>query len=234
MPVSDRTLKHQAIYHKIWDDVRDKGIQISKGLLETIIKEGASLLHTEKEDLLKSALLYAYLLWVDDTGARHCGKNGFCTSIGNEFFAYFKSTYSKSCINFYEILRGDRTGYLINDATLKYLDKYSLSKKFRELIESNNGAHLKDKETLESFFHEHRIKGKNTIRILTESMLYTVLLDIGIPKDLIILSDGAPQYAVFVHALCWIHAERGLKKLLPEDQEERELLNRPLSNPSVL
>jgi hypothetical protein len=29
---------------------------------------------------------------VDDTGARHKGKNGYCTHIGNEWFAWFEST----------------------------------------------------------------------------------------------------------------------------------------------
>ena len=39
---------------------------------------------------------------VDDTGARHNGRNGVCTHIGNEWFAYFESTESKSRINFLE------------------------------------------------------------------------------------------------------------------------------------
>ena len=37
---------------------------------------------------------------VDDTGARHNGKNGYCTHVGNEDFAWFESTESKSRINF--------------------------------------------------------------------------------------------------------------------------------------
>jgi len=31
---------------------------------------------------------------VDDTGARHNGKNGYCTHIGNEYFAWFETTQS--------------------------------------------------------------------------------------------------------------------------------------------
>jgi hypothetical protein len=48
---------------------------------------------------------------VDDTGARHQGHNGFCTHIGNELFAYFESTDSKSRQNFLEVLRGAYTDY---------------------------------------------------------------------------------------------------------------------------
>jgi len=31
----------------------------------------------------------------------------------------------------------------------------------------------------------------------------------------VILSDDAGQFNVFLHALCWIHAERGIKSLIP-------------------
>ncbi len=55
-------------------------------------------------------------------------------------------------------------------------------------------------------------------------MLYAVLIDSGIPKEIIILSDGAPQFNVFIHAMCWVHAERPLKKLLPKDEDERKLI----------
>ncbi len=43
----------------------------------------------------------------DDTGARHDGKNGYCTHIGNELFAWFSGTESKSRINFLSCLGED-------------------------------------------------------------------------------------------------------------------------------
>ncbi|HIG39727.1 MAG: hypothetical protein ABGY96_11595 [bacterium] len=42
---------------------------------------------------------------VDDSGARHQGKNGFVTHIGNDWFGWFQSTDSKSRVNFLELLR---------------------------------------------------------------------------------------------------------------------------------
>jgi hypothetical protein len=35
------------------------------------------------------------------------------------------------------------------------------------------------------------------------------------------LSDGAPQFVVFVHAACWIHAELPLAKLVPHNDQHR-------------
>ncbi|MDH4200742.1 MAG: hypothetical protein OEV66_10220 [Spirochaetia bacterium] len=59
--------------------------------------------HKEKEDILKVGLQISKSVTTDDTGLRHRGANGYCTHIGNEFFAYFKSSNSKSRINFLEI-----------------------------------------------------------------------------------------------------------------------------------
>jgi hypothetical protein len=36
-----------------------------------------------------------------------------------------------------------------------------------------------------------------------------------------LLSDVAQQFVVFVHAACWVHAERPLAKLVPHNEEHR-------------
>ena len=41
------------------------------------------------------------------------------------------------------------------------------------------------------------------------------LIHHGFPSDLVILSDDAGQFDVFLHALCWIHAERVFQRILP-------------------
>jgi hypothetical protein len=57
---------------------------------------------------------------VDDTGARHRGANAVCTQIGNDSFAWFGTTGSKSRLNFLDLLRAGHTDYVINDAALDY------------------------------------------------------------------------------------------------------------------
>jgi hypothetical protein len=51
--------------------------------------------------MLSAGIEVSRYLQTEDTGARHEGKNGYCTYIGNELFAWFKSTQSKSWINFW-------------------------------------------------------------------------------------------------------------------------------------
>jgi hypothetical protein len=58
---------------------------------------------------LRQALKSPSYVNVDDTGARHQGKNGYCTHIANECFSWFESTDTKSRINFLRLLRAGRT-----------------------------------------------------------------------------------------------------------------------------
>src|SRR5664280_2615603 len=61
---------------------------------------------------------------------------------------------------------------------------------------------------------QHGIKTKRHRRIITEGVLMGGLLAQGIPATLSIISDDAGQFNVFDHALCWIHAERIINRLI--------------------
>jgi len=96
-------------------------VDISAGQLSNILTENKEEFHAEKEEVRQTGLEVSSYIGVDDTGARHDGKNGFCTVIGNDWFAIFESTDSKSRVNFLKVLRGAACqGYAINDAALDY------------------------------------------------------------------------------------------------------------------
>lgn len=48
------------------------------------------------------------------------------------------------------------------------------------------------------------------------------LIDKGFSLDLVIVSDGAGQFAILLHALCWVHAERLVHKLIPHNDQQRQ------------
>lgn len=52
------------------------------------------------------------------------------------------------------------------------------------------------------------------------------LLASGIPVDLSIVSDDAGQFNVFDHALCWIHAERVINRLIPLNENQIQAVDR--------
>jgi len=61
------------------------------------------------------------------------------------------------------------------------------------------------------------------IRIATEGALVASLLHHGVAPELVILSDDAGQFQIagFLHALCWVHAERTIHTLLPFSDANR-------------
>lgn len=90
----------------LWEQLRQPGVDFSSGQLNRILTEDKDAFHQEKEELLPAGLKTAAYVHADDTVARHEGEQGYCTHVGNDFFAYFHSTASKSRVNFLEVLRG--------------------------------------------------------------------------------------------------------------------------------
>ncbi|MGV8894506.1 MAG: hypothetical protein ACOH2K_16520 [Burkholderiaceae bacterium] len=84
---------------------------------------------------------------IDDTGTRHKGKNGYVTHIGNDSFAWFQSTLSKSRINFLKLLRAGRTDYRIDKEALGYMKKQSLSLLLRDSLREHGSAWFPDRES---------------------------------------------------------------------------------------
>ena len=77
----------------------DLGVIISKRqLVRLLIDDQDAFLH-EARDVLAAGLDTASWITADDTGARHKGKNGVCTQIGNHAFTSFSTTGSKSRLN---------------------------------------------------------------------------------------------------------------------------------------
>src|SRR5271156_6889057 len=65
------------------------------------------------------------------------------------------------------------------------------------------------------------ITADRPIRIATEGALLGSLIAHGVSPELTVLSDGAGQFDVFVHALCWLHVERPLERLVPHNEKHR-------------
>jgi hypothetical protein len=50
------------------------------------------------------------------------------------------------------------------------------------------------------------------------------VLEHGFNRELIIVCDDAGQFNVLMHALCWIHAERSINKLVGFNDRQKEAL----------
>lgn len=208
---------HQGVTQPLLlSQLRELGIDISSGQLNAILTEDKELFHVEKEAILESGLKVSSYIQVDDTGARHDGKNGYCTHIGNELFGWFESTGSKSRLNFLELLSQKRIEYIINEHALAYMKRHQLAPKYRDRLGGGQNIFATEAEFLK-YLVSLEMTGKHHQRIATEGALIGALLHNGFRMDLAILSDDAGQFNIFQHALCWIHAERKINELIPNN-----------------
>jgi hypothetical protein len=196
------------------------GIDISAGQLHRILTENKDRFHQEKAELLAVGLRASSYIGTDDTGARHRGQNGYCTAIGNDLFSYFESSDSKSRLNFLQVLQGGQRDYVINDTASAYWERQKLA---AALVEQLTGGPLEfaEEPAWQGRLAELDISDERHVRIATEGALLGGLVARGVSPDLGVLSDGARQFVVFVHAACWVHAERPLAKLIPHNEEHR-------------
>ncbi len=201
-------------------------VDISAGQVSRLITEGKERFHAEKAEILRVGLEVSQYVNVDDTGARHNGKNGYCTHIGNELFAWFESTNSKSRVNFLELLRSANFDYVLNEDALAYMKAQKLSGTLLGLLSANEKRSFEGKAEWEAALLALGFTDERHIRIATEGALLGSVLEHGINPRLVILSDDAGQFNILLHALCWIHAERTINKLVPFNDEQREALEK--------
>jgi hypothetical protein len=207
------------------EQLHEIGIDISAGQLNNILIEDKDRFHAEKDQILSAGLEVSSYLNVDDTGARHKGKNGYCTHIGNELFSFFESTQSKSRINFLKLLRAGHSDVVINMDAIGYMQANKLPKYVLQPIIANLDGIFADDRQWNDFLTAKGIITDRHVQIATEGALIGSVIEHGISNDLTIISDDAGQFNVLVHALCWIHAERLISKIIPFTEEQKEDLD---------
>jgi hypothetical protein len=206
------------------------GIDISKRQIVRLLSGRQDAFLKENIEVLREGLASASWITVDDTGARHKARNGFCTHIGNDRFAFFATTGSKSRLNFLALLRAGRDDYVINEAALAYMREHKLPQstiaRFAGTEQRFFSGALPHGALLERFagrdaFMAHLqnlgltgLKVRpDPVQIATEAALWGSIAEQGLLDGTVIVSDGAGQFRIKEHALCWVHAERLIHKL---------------------
>ena len=105
-------------------------------------------------------------------------------------------------------------------STIAYGEQQKLA---RKVIESLNTGptHFTDEAAWQARLKELEITTERHVRIATEGALLGQIIEQGVSPKLVVLSDGAPQFDVLVHASCWVHAERPLARAIPCNEAHR-------------
>ncbi|HXN09659.1 MAG TPA: hypothetical protein VN859_00330 [Steroidobacteraceae bacterium] len=207
------------------------GVSISKRQVMRLLIDGQDDFLAESREVLRAAATAEWVT-VDDTGARHRGANAVCTQIGNDDFAWFGTTGSKSRLNFLDLLRAGHTDYVINDTALDDMRERALAGPVIRQLAAHAERRFADQTAwtrhLEQLgiadllvtpepadrFAWHRFASRpDPVRIATEGALWSAVSAHGFLCEAVVVSDDAGQFDIGQHALCWIHAERLVHKL---------------------
>lgn len=203
------------------------GVVISKRQVVRLLTAKLETFRAEDEAVLRAGLGGAYVT-VDDTGARHAGKSGYTTHIGSHNFTTFRTGPSKSRLAFLSRLSGGASLYVINDAALDYMKERGLPLstigKFKEhktqIFSSADGW---ERHLQALGLHELKV-APDPVLVASEGALWGAIHHQGLLPDTVIVSDDAGQFRVGAHALCWIHAERLVHKLIPSNNKQRNAI----------
>ena len=182
------------------------GVSISKRQVMRLLIDGQDDFLMESRDVLRTGLETANWVTVDDTGARHRGANGVCTQIGNDNFAWFGTTGSKSRLNFLELLRAGHTDYVINDAALDYMRDHALAGSLLQRLAMQEPRQFADERAwldhLEQLGMASLTVTPDPVRVATEGALWGAVSAHGFLCDTVVVSDDAGQFNIGQHALC--------------------------------
>jgi hypothetical protein len=205
--------------------LRSLGIVISKRQVVRLLTADQDGFVNEARDVMRAGLSSASWITVDDTGARHKATNGFCTQMGNDDFAWFGTTGSKSRLNFLELLRAGYNDYVINDEALAYMRERALARHVIDRLAEHPDKQFSDHQAWNAHLDALGITAlkvnPDPVLIATEGALWGSVKAHGLLPNTVIVSDDAGQFNVGAHGLCWVHAERLVYKLDAFTEEHR-------------
>ena len=165
---------------------------------------------------------------MDDTAARHARQDAFTTQIGDGRFTAFRTGASKSRQAFLSMLRAGHGEYVISKAALDYMRGRALAGPVIELLAAHPAKVFADEATWKAHLAvlgiDRLAVTPDPVRIATEGALWGTIQAHGLLPGTVIVSDDAGQFRLGEHALCWVHAERLIHKLVPTTDEQRRAI----------
>jgi hypothetical protein len=212
----------QVTTERLTDLLNGIGLAISKRQVVRLLTTDLEAFAQEDRAILQAGLVSSPYLTVDDTGARHARRPGVTTQIGGERFTVFRTSRSKSRLNFLSLLRAGRDEYIVNEAALDYLRRQPVDGTVIARLTTLQGRVFRsDLEWLEQLARcSINIFDRPLLQTLNEAATWGAIRQRGLMENTVVVSDDAGQFRVATHALCWVHAERHLEKLMPASPKQ--------------
>ncbi len=207
------------------------GILLSKSTISRFLTKNLDMFHEEYTEIINAGLSSTRYQQIDDTGARVNGCQYHTHILCNEFYTAFLTRPHKDRLTILEILFCEHEmRFTFDSASFDLMKTFRVPNKIILYLQKNVFAQTFDAESLEPWLQSlpsdtkqrdsliRRIKEAGAISYYHSQKEW--------PAIEILMSDAAPQFAhiAFIHALCWVHEGRHLKKLNPTVTFNRELL----------
>ena len=132
--------------------------------------------------------------------------------------------------NFLSLLGAEYRDYVVNEAALTYRRSRNLAGAVIKRLADHSQRCFADQAAWQAHLDALGISALEVtpepVKIATEAALWGTLHHYGLLADATIVSDGAGQFRIGRHALCWVHAERLVHQLEPVTQPQRKAVER--------
>jgi len=217
---------------KILEFYENVGIQISKGELSNLLIKDQAGFHAEKDAVYEAGLQSSPWQQTDDTLTRVDGQNQHCHVVCNPVYTAYHTRPTKERLSVLDVLRNGRKRiFRLNAEALGYLENLAWSKTAWRTLQSwaaeggeqdlEEGAFL---ECLEAALPKLSQQQRKALIDAAAVAAYHAETDFPVVQALV--CDDASQFNWLSREmmLCWVHAGRPFKKLIPVVALHRELL----------
>ena len=204
------------------------GVVISKRQVVRLLTGRLDTFVAEDREVLRAGLASASWISVDDTGALHAGQNGVTTQIGEDG----SPPSAPACRSHDELphcLRAGHTDYVVDETALAYMRRHNLAGPVIDRLASHPQRSFPDRQAWAAHLGALSIAAlevtPDPVKIATQGAMWGAINQHGLLGNTVVVSDDAGQFRVGTHALCWVHAERLVHKLLPVTEAQRRAVD---------
>jgi len=217
---------------KILEFYENVGIQISEGEVSNLLIKNQAGFHAEKDTVYEAGLKSSPWQQTDDTATRVDGENQHCHVVCNPVYTAYHTHPSKERLVVLDVLRNGRKRiFRLNAEALGYLENLPWSKKAWRRLQSWS-AECSERDLEESTFLAQletclpQLSQQQRKALIDAAAVAAYHAETDFPVVQALVCDDAPQFNWLSRGmmLCWVHAGRPLKKLIPIVALHREQL----------
>lgn len=205
---------------KILEFFQYVGIHISHGTISNLLIKDHDAFHAEKDAVYLAGLRSSPWHHLDDTATRVNGQNHHCHIVCNPLYTIYHTTPAKDRLTILDVLsNGQPRAFRLDDDALGYVDALGIAKVRRKQLQQLPWNQMLDETTVMELLTEHLpgVGVQTRKRILEALAVSAYHAQTEVPVVRLLVCDDAPQFTWLTDelALCWVHAGRHYKKLMP-------------------